>query len=495
MLFSPIKIPIRTGHKFVAILNKHDAKIFDVMPGDRLKATNKRSKQTITLQIDVSDNGEIKDKQIGLFAETWEELKTKRGDKIHLEIMETPLSIKYIKQKLDGEELNQKQIDEIVKDIIEDDLTDTELTYFVSASYLNKLNDQETAFLTKSIVKHGKTISFAKNYVMDKHCIGGVPGNRTTMIIIPIIAAAGLTMPKTSSRAITSPSGTADTMEVLANVTVPAPKLKQIAKKANGFIAWGGGVDIASADDKLIRVRHPLSLDPEGMLLASIMAKKFAVGSTHVLIDIPYGPQVKVKTIDRAKHLKKRFEKIGKLLGMKTKVILTTGEEPIGNGIGPSLEAIDVMKVLNQDPDRPKDLEEKAIYMAGLLLEMAKKSHKGRGKKLAKKLLKSKMALNQMQKIIKLQGKTKYKLQTGKFKTEIKATKSGKVSAIDNKLVSSIARIAGTPEDKYAGLYLHKKLGDRVKKGETLYTVYSSHKARLDQLEELKIKNPYTIKK
>ncbi len=491
MDFTPIKIPMRTGRQFVAVLNKNEAKKFDLHPGDRMKAINLKTKAEVTVLIDIADNGEIGNGKIGLFTETHKELEIKRGHRIKLEILEKPISVEYIKSKLNGIRLNEQEIDEIVKDIIEDDLTDVELTYFVSGCYLNGLNNKETSFLTKAIVKHGNKIKFAKNRVMDKHCIGGVPGNRTTMVIIPIIAASGLTMPKTSSRAITSPSGTADTMEVLANVTIEAPELKKIAKKAGAFIAWGGGVDIASADDHMIRVRHPLSLDPEGMLLASIMAKKFAVGSTHVLIDIPYGKQVKVKDLKNAKRLKKRFEKIGKMLRMTVKVILTKGEQPIGNGIGPALEAIDVMKVLEGDPTAPKDLREKSLKMAGQLLEMGRKAKKGRGYTKAKKILDSGMALEKMEEIMKLQGPSEYAIRTGKFTKDVKATKAGIVSGINNKQVSKISRIAGTPDDKYAGIYLHKRMGDKVKKGEILYTIYSDSKERLDQVEELKLKSPF----
>jgi len=492
--FIPKKVPIRIGHRFVAVLNKKDAHAFDLQPGDRVKLKNtSRVSEEITAMIDISENGEFKNGHIGLFSETYDELKVKRGDRIRISIMEKPKSIEYIKQKLDGKRLKANQIDEIIKDVIEDDLTEVELTYFVAATYFHGLSDQETAELTKAIVKHGTTLEFPDKVVVDKHCIGGVPGNRTTMVIIPTVGAAGLTMPKTSSRAITSPSGTADTMEVIANVTLEAKDLKRVVKKANAFIAWGGGVDIASADDHMIRVRHQLKIDPEGMLLASIMAKKFAVGSTHVLIDIPYGPQAKVSKKE-GEHLKKRFEKIGKLLGMNTKVILTKAQQPIGNGIGPVLEVMDVMKVLKNEPDAPKDLKKKSAYMAGLILEMADKAEKGKGEEMALELIESGKAYEQMQKIIKAQGPTKYELRMAKNKTEILAPKSGKISKIDNKMISRIARIAGAPDDKQAGIYLHKKLNQKVKKGELMMTIYADSQERLDHIKELKLKSPISIR-
>lgn len=479
------KIPIKNGKLFLCVLHSDDAKKLSVKAGDRLKLQNTgKNYKEITAICEISEQKKYQDK-LGLYSETAEQLNAKGKDEIKIQVAETPISVEYIKNKLNGHRLTEEEINEIVKDIVEDDLSRSEMSYFIAACYVHGLDDYETAFLTKAIVANGQTIKFSDGKIVDKHCIGGVPGNRTTMLIVPIITAAGLKMPKTSSRSITSPAGTADTMEVLANVTVDADELYKIAQKIGGFIAWGGGVDIASADDKLITLRHTMSLDPQGMLIASIMAKKFAVGSSDVLIDIPYGEQVKVKTKGAAGKLKKRFEKIGKLLGMNVKVILTTGEEPIGNGIGPVLEAEDVMKVLKQEDDRPLDLEEKSLEMAGLIFEMSGTCKRNQGYKLAKQILTSKEALAQMKKIIKAQGKSKIKIKKAKYSQEIKATQAGKLSFIHNKLVSLTARTAGSPNDPYAGVYLHKKIKDKVKKGETILTVQANNKTRLKEAVQI----------
>jgi thymidine phosphorylase len=313
------------------------------------------------------------------------------------------------------------------------------------------------------------------------------------MIVIPIIAAAGITIPKTSSRAITSPSGTADTMETMCNVTNDAKKLQKILEKVGAFITWGGGVDLAAADDRLIRVRHPMSLDPKGMMLASIMAKKYAVGSTHVLIDIPYGPQVKTKTLADAMNLKKDFERLGKMLGMKVRVIATHGDSPIGRGIGPVLEAIDVMQVLENDPDAPKDLREKAVFMAGELLELCGKAKRGQGGKLAVSLLTSGRALRKMNEIIDAQGRKKM-AKPGKITHDILAEKSGKISGVNNKLISHIARVAGAPKNPGAGLIIRKNLNETVKKGDTLFTIHAENIQRLKNAIEEAKNETYNIK-
>ncbi len=491
----PKKIEIKTGNLWIAVLNEETAHKLDLHPGDRVELTvgKGKDKRELNAILDISEDGFGKD-QVGLFMETWKKLKIKRGDVVHVNRAVKPDSLIYIREKLFGKKLNAKKIDAIIKDVVDEDLSMVEIAYFVSGCMIYGLDDRETVHLTKSIVRNGSKLNFGKGkIVLDKHCIGGVPGNRTTMIIIPICTSLGLTMPKTSSRAITSPAGTADTMETLAEVAVPAPELMKIAKKIGGFIAWGGGVDLAAADDKMIKARHPLSLDPQGMLLASIMAKKFAAGSNHVLIDIPMGPQVKIKNKKDGLHLKRRFESIGKMLGMKVKVILTEGNEPIGRGIGPALEAIDVMETLQGKGS--KHLLKKALYMAGILLEMCGAAKKGEGEKMAAKQIKSGAAYDQMVKIIEAQGKKTLHPKPSRLTKKVKAEKSGKVTYVNNKMVARIARVAGAPKSAGSGLWLDKKLGDRVKKGDALFTIYSDSKASLNNAAKFaKQDKPYTIK-
>jgi len=492
MKLTPKKIKIVSGKRWFALLTPEKAEELDLHVNDRIHLKNGRNDVTAILEL--TEDPEFKDSQIGLFTSTYDKLKVKSGDKITLEIAEKPKSTLYIKKKLEGKRLDAKEIDEIVKDVVEDDLSDIEITYFVSGCFVHGLSNQETADLTKAIVRNGAQLSFPGKKVVDKHCIGGVPGNRTTPLVVSIVSSTGLIFPKTSSRAITSPAGTADTMETIANVTNPAPKLKQIIKKAGAFITWGGGVDLAAADDKMIRVRHPLSLDPQGMLLASIMAKKHSVGAKFLIIDIPYGPNVKIKTVPKAKQLANRFLQIAKILGIKANVILTDGRQPIGNGIGPVLEIKDILKVLKNEEDAPQDLKEKAIYMSGILLEMTGKAKKGKGAKLAKEQLESGKAYKQFEKIIKAQGKRRVP-KVGEFKVDIKAKKNGKIKAIHNKTVARTAKLAGAPKNNGAGVYIHKHLGEKVKKGEAFATIYAESKERLNHAKKYALETNlgYTI--
>jgi AMP phosphorylase len=250
--------------------------------------------------------------------------------------------------------------------------------------------------------------------------------------------------------------------------------------KTNGCIAFGGAVNLAAADDKLIRVRHPLHLDPEPLMLASIMAKKVAVGSTHVLIDIPVGPEAKTKSKSAAIHLGNMFKSLGRRFKQKVKVVITDGTQPIGNGIGPVLEAVDVLKLLKQTNDRPRDLEEKAIFLASEMMAMVGREN---ARSLCEHILRSGQAYKKMREIIREQGGnpnvTPSDLRTSRIRHEIKAEKSGRVSYISNKAISGMALACGAPLDKGAGLYLYKHVGDSVKKGDHLITLFAKSPDRV----------------
>ena len=491
---------IATGSVLVAILNRNDAQKLDIHAKDRIKIKKSQKseisgklktslefstgKKIETVIVNVAESKKaVPLGYIGVFEEVIDSLKLRKEEFVEITPARKPVSIDYIKKKLDGKKLNKVEIDQIIWDIVNNKLDEIEITYFVAACYSNRLTMDETRMLTEAMAYHGDVLKLDKHPIIDKHCIGGVAGNRTTMIIVPIVAAAGLTIPKTSSRSITSPAGTADTMEVLSNVSFTIKKMKSIVEKINGCIIWGGAINLAPADDKIIKVEYPLSIDAESQMLASIMAKKLSVSSTHILIDIPVGYGAKVENKKEALSLKKDFEKIGRKLRRKIKVIITDGSEPIGNGIGPALEARDVLWLLKGDKRAPEDLKEKAIKMAGLILELGKKAGKFTGYRKALRMLESGLAYKKMKEIIKAQGAKitePDEIKLAKFSFDFKAEKKGIIIHIDNKAISKIARIAGAPVDKKAGMYIYKHVGERVNKGEMLFTVYAESKQKLD---------------
>ncbi len=474
-------IGLATGGPYIAVLNEEDARQLDLSPLDRIKI---KARNSIIAVVNIAEHSkEVKKGELGLFEEVLAKLKLNKNKIVEISLAKKPDSISYIKDKLDGKELNEDKIKGIIDDISENRLSEVELTYFISGCYTNGLSMDEIVALTKSI-GIGDRLKLGKNIIVDKHSIGGVSGNRTTMIIVPILAAAGLTIPKTSSRAITSAAGTADVMEVLANVELPIKKIKQVIKKTNACMIWGGTGELAGADDRLIKIERPLSLDPKGILLASVMSKKLSVGSKYVLIDISIGDSAKIKNKREAVKLRKKFVQLGRKLKIKVKVIFTLGDQPVGNGVGPVLEARDVMYVLKGDSRRPLDLERKAVMMANIIFKMVKH------KKDAIDILDSGEAYKKMLEIIKAQGKKKV-VGVGRFSHDVKSKKSGVVKSIDNKLISKMCRLAGAPKDKGAGIYFYAKIGDNIKKNDKIFTIYAENKHKLDEvikkLEEIQI--------
>jgi len=482
MKFKVHDMDLATGGSLVAALRKHDARHLDAHSGDRLLIRYGKKEAVCILDI-AESRKELNEGDIGLFEEVLSRLGVKHGSSVEVKYTGKPESVSHIRDKLFGKTLSYEDVYHIIDDITNDRLTQVEKAYFVSAYFAHGFTLNEIVNLTKAMVLTGNKLHFGK-LTLDKHCIGGVPGNRTTMVVIPIIAAAGFTIPKTSSRAITSPAGTADTMECLAQVELPYQKILQVVKRYGACIVHGGSMNLAPADDKIIEVEYPLSIDAEGQLLASVLAKKYSVSASHVLIDIPMGKSCKAKNEEEALHLKKRFEEVGKVLGMNVKVVITDGSHPIGYGIGPLFEADDVMAVLSNDPRAPQDLKNKAIFMARTLLEMTGKYKKGQGEKAAKEILESGKAWDRMNKIIEAQGKQK-KIFPGKFTYSVLASKSGLVKEVDNEIIAKIARISGNPEDKGAGIILANNVGSKVKKGEVLYTVYAHSSTKLDLAKEV----------
>jgi AMP phosphorylase len=469
------KINLEAGRP-IAFISVAVAEKLGLHIGDRILVSQNDKNAFVTVDL---TNSFVKESEIAFSKEVFEYIKIDLNKEVNISLALSPESTRFISKKLSGKELSKDEIFSIIKDIVNNSLTEAETAYFVSAVYEKGMTTKETLFLTEAIFKTGSKIDWHTKNIADKHSIGGIAGNRTTPIVVAICAAAGIVMPKTSSRAITSASGTADVMETLCKVDFSPNKLKEIVKKTNACLAWGGSLGLAPADDKLIRVERLLNLDPEPQLLASIMSKKLAAGSKNVLIDIPYGPQAKVSK-EEAKKLSKKFLAIAKHFKMKMKVVLTLGDQPIGNGIGPILEIRDVLRVLKQE-NPPMDLEQKSIFIASQIIEMMRKAKKGKGEFIARSILETGAALEKFNEIVDFQGRKKTDLKLGKYVHEIKSQRNGKVIHIDNKMINETARILGCPEDKRSGIYLHYHKGESISQGETLLTFYAESKSKLQE--------------
>ncbi len=486
-MFKAKKIYIDSSHSLTALLNEDDAKELCLNSKDRIEIISRKSGKKIICELFIIDSKlkktcPLEIGEIGLFESAFNKLESWEHERVSIVPAQKAKSLEFVKKKFLGQKLNEIQFQEIISDIAENRYSDIETTFFVLACSVHKLNFDETVSLTQAMIKSGKVLNFKKSkedIIVDKHCIGGIPNNRTSMIIIPIIASAGIKIPKTSSRAITSPAGTADTMEVLANVSVSLSKMHEIIEKENACLVWGGAFDLSPADDLIIHVEHPLGLDFEVQMIASILSKKKSAGSEKVLLDIPIGPDAKVKNEEHGLKLKSKFEMVGKAIGLEIKVILTEGNEAIGNGVGPLLEAMDVLKILKNEHDAPRDLKEKALMMSGMIFHMAGHAKNvENGIMLARHILESGIAYSKFEKIISLQGKNKIP-PLAKYSEQILNIKEGNLTYINIKQISKIAFMLGAPKDKAAGMYIHKKIGEEVKKGEILLTLYSNSKLKL----------------
>ena len=418
--------------------------------------------------------------ELGLSEPAFAQLAAREGRPVIVRHAEPPASMDSVRRKIRGERLELEDFRGVIRDITDNRYSKTEISAFLVATGQTEMDRDEVLNLTRAMIESGERLHWREPLVADKHCIGGIPCNRTSLLVVPIVAAHGMLMPKTSSRAITSPAGTADTMEVLAQVEIPLDTIRRIVRKVRGCIAWGGTARLAPADDVLISVERPLNLDSQGQMVASILSKKVAAGSTHLLIDIPVGPTAKVRHMREAQRLRKLFEFAGGELGIHLEVVVTDGRQPIGRGIGPMLEARDVMQVLQNDPRAPMDLRQKALRLAGRVLEFDPDIRGGDGFGVARDILDSGRALAKMNEIVAAQGKPPGAPTPGRLRFDVLASADGYVTGIDNLQLARIARLAGAPMDKGAGIDIFKKIGERVRKGQPLYRVFSEFPADHD---------------
>lgn len=453
------------------MLNTADARERGLNAGDRVRVRTRGASITAILDITAAM---VNPGEIGIFTEALKELKG--AETVDVIPAPKPASICYIKKIMDKQKLTEDEIRSIVQDIVDNNLSEIELSAYVTASYIHNMDSQETEWLTRAMIETGERIHFDVHPVMDKHSIGGVPGNKVSLLVVPIVAASGLLIPKTSSRAITGAGGTADLMEVLAEVEFSAEEIKEMTEKVGGVIVWGGATNIAPADDKLIKAEYALSIDPYSQMLASIMAKKGAVGADAVVVDMPVGPGTKLTTPDAGRSLAKDLIDLGERLGIRVECAMTFGGSPVGRTIGPALEVREALTVL-ENKGGPNSLKEKSLALAGILLEMGGAAGRGEGYRAAEEILTSGRAHGKLMEIIEAQGGDpgvkSEDIAIGEHCEPIVSPTSGYVVAFFNKRLVELARMAGAPSEKGAGVIIHKKMGERVKKGEPLITICS----------------------
>ncbi|BBL67498.1 AMP phosphorylase [Methanoculleus chikugoensis] len=469
------------------LLHSTDARSMRVRDGDRVQVADEATGKTAQAHVDTTGSL-IEPGVIGVYRPLNATLAVDEGTVVIVRSAERPASLRHIKKKMDGGRFTKDETVDIVRDIVDDILSPGEITAYVTASYINGLDMDEVEYLTRATVETGERLHFTRHPIVDKHSIGGVPGNKITLLIAPIIAASGLLIPKTSSRAITGAGGTADLMEVLAPVSFTATEVQQMTEKVGGVIVWGGATNIAPADDKIITYEYPLRIDARGQMIASVMAKKFAVGADLVVIDIPVGRNTKIPDPQEGRKLAREFIEIGERLGMRVECALSYGESLVGHTIGPNLEVREALAVL-EGATEPSSLVQKSLSLSGIALEMAGKAAQGQGYQAAADLLRSGKALDKMRQIIEIQGGDPTvkaeDIVPGEYRFDVRAPQDGYVIELNNSALVTLARLAGSPYDHGAGLDIHAKKGTRVKKGDPIFTIYAEREWRLERAIEV----------
>ena len=483
------RLGIDTRHDAVIFLRKdsHIVRAEGFTAHTRVRVTNGHNTIIATLYHVTTEI--LHRDEAGLSESAWKRLKLDGGGQVRVSHPAPLESLSMVRGKVYGRKLDAFSLATIITDVTTGRYSDIDLAAFITACSARPLDRDEAIGLTRAMVDVGETLHWDAHPVVDKHCVGGLPGNRTTPIVVAIVTSCGLTMPKTSSRAITSPAGTADTMETLAPVALDLATMRRVVEQEGGCIAWGGAVRLSPADDILISVERALDLDSEGQLIASVLSKKIAAGSSHVVLDIPVGPTAKVRSAEDARSVAQGLVEVAQAFGLKAKPVFTDGTQPVGRGIGPALEARDVLAVLDNAPDAPTDLRDRAVLLAGTLLELVGKAPADTGRTMAEQVLASGQAGAKFRRICEAQGGMRTP-PVSSHRHAITSHGAGRIVAVDNRRLARVAKLAGAPDDKAAGVELHVSLGEEIERGHPLYTIHAEAPGELDYALEYATANP-----
>lgn len=477
-LLKPRQLGIDTHSEAVALLRKDSI----ISKSEGLSSHNRillscGTRQAIATLYQVETSFLSRD-EIGLSDASWQMLEPLPGTAVRVQHAPLVPSLGLVRGRIFGLALTRQDFDHIIADVVAGRYSAIEIAAFITACAASPLSEVEICGLTDAMVTNGERLCWGTEIVADKHSVGGLPGNRTTPIVVAICAALGLIIPKTSSRAITSPAGTADTMEVMAPVVLDERTLRSVVEREGGCVAWGGAVALSPADDILIRIERALDLDSEGQMIASILSKKIAAGATHLVVDMPIGPTAKVRSQEAANKLEQGLQAVAERFGIRVRVVRGDGTQPIGRGIGPALEARDVLAVLQGLPDAPQDLRIRSLELAGALLELTGRAAEGIGVETARMTLDDGRAWTKFQRICDAQGGMR-PVPVSAHQKLVTTGSGGIIAAMDNRRIARLAKLAGAPEDKAAGIELHARIGDTVQPGSPLFSLHAESPGEL----------------
>ena len=492
-----VSFDIQNGNGHIVMLNAEQASDYGIKDNDKISLIRKG--QEFVVDVALTDKY-VQANEIWVTNDFLAEYPIMEGDTVLVSFVKNnPLSMQAIRKKLLWKRITDEEIDAVIEDVKDNKIPDLVLAYYVATSFFYKSDVHELAYTTKATAYTWDMYRFPW-IVAGKYCIWWVPGNETTMIVIPILASLWITVPKSFSKAITSPAATWECVNVLMDIEFDKQEVIRLTDKVGACLVWNEKLNLAPVNDRIIKVSAPLGMEPYARMISSIMAKNYAMGINHCLIDIPMWPTAKVATMKDAKRVAKRFKEIWEYLWIKMDVEITDWSEPIGKWVWACLQAREALRILQQHKNRSEDLEKKVIFLASKLLVLCGAANSMKNaENLVKAQLSNWEAWKKMQEIIKAQnGNPNIKsedIQLGKFSHDIIATKDCRIKKVDMKHLNTMVRWLWAPKQYQAGIYLHKKLWDKVKKGEVIYTMYSNSANKLSLIKEMqKEKDFYTYK-
>ena len=492
-----ISFDIQNWSWHIVMLNSEQAADYWIKDDDKISLIRKWEEFVVDV---VLTDKYVRANEIGVTNDFLAEYPIMQWDTVLVSFVKNnPLSMQAIRKKLLWKKISDEEIDAIIEDIKEKKIHDLVLAYYVATSFFYKSDVHELAYTTKATAYSWDMYRFPW-IVAWKYCIWWVPGNETTLVVIPILASLWLTVPKSFSKAITSPAATGECVNVLMDIEFDKQEVIRITDKVWACLVWNEKLNLAPVNDRIIKVSAPLWMEPYARMISSIMAKNYAMWINHCLIDIPMWPTAKVATLSDARRVAKRFKEIWEYLGIKMDVQITDGKQPIGKWIWACLQAREALRILQQHSERSKDLEDKCIFLASrLLLLCGVADSMENAQKLAIAQLKNWEARKKLQEIIKAQNWNpnikSEDIELGKFSYDVVAQKDCVIKKVDMKLLNTMVRWLWAPKEYRAWIYLHKKLWDKVKKWQVIYTMYSPSENKMNLVKEMQEKKDfYTYK-
>lgn len=412
-----------------------------------------------------------------------------------------------ISNKKSGKKLNRDEIRYFIEGYVCGNIPDYQVSALLMAVCFNGLDFEETAWLTEAMVDSGEVVDLSdlNGITVDKHSTGGV-GDKTSLVLLPMLAACGLKASKMSGRGLGHTGGTLDKLESIKgfNINLNPEEVKNALDK-NGFVICGQTLNIVPADKKLYALRDvTATVDSIPLIASSIMSKKIASGAANIILDVKMGSGAFVKCLDDAVKLASTMVEIGNKLGRNIRAVITNMDEPLGYSIGNSIEVMESIDTLKGHG--PEDLKELCIFLAANLLEMTGLvDNIDEGMSMAANTLSKGAALERFRKFLSLQHGNSYVVDdyslfdVSSCSAKVYSTQEGYVHGMESELIGEASLIAGAGRERKedsidygAGIQVFKKVNERVEIGDTIAVIYTERKDKISEISEMILK-AYTI--